>query len=587
MLGATGAFGPDYQVGGYDTTGKPYSMAALQGAGGGGGPGGGGRLTIGQVDQLAAQFGLTKTSGYRNEPGSFHATGLAGDYAGSPEQMDAFANFMALNYGNQLNELIHSGGGTQYNVYRGQLGPVIDQPGSVYNSGQAGYHGDHDHIAVGYGGGNMQGFAPGGRRSGSGPSGIANMIYSMARQRGYSDHDAQSIVAYAIGESSLNPMAGGGVQGGSGDPYADNVIGLFQQKPDFARAGGIDPTLRGDPYYNTLAYLNNLDRNRGMPIEQALPRTSVGGPLAPGGYQPWGPLMTRAGQLIDPNAINYGGQFAGIVAGTGVGPPPVGPDGKPVNFGGAPQLHDAGLLGSSAGAIPPGTTVVQNNTGANEHIATPAQLGDIMGAGWGPGGRPPSPGVGNDGMGASSGKGDGPTQIGGSEPKSQNGASAGGGGGLFGAAVGAGSMAADAFAPGSGAAVQIAGQEIQRAIKAGGQFAGIVAGGLMETFLPAGASQIANDNWITRVGGAFAGLAPQLPNMAGKAPTPVPNKAPGQPAMPVFPGAPGTDKPKDGASPTFNVTLNANGPIEDKHVDQMTGALQRQYETGMAQVGGR
>ena len=230
---------------------------------------------------------------------------------------------------------------------------------------------------------------------------------------------------------------------------------------------------------------------------------------------------------------------------------------------------------------------MQNNTGANEHIATPAQLGDIMGAGWGPGGRPPSPGVGNDGMGASSGKGDGPTQIGGSEPKSQNGASAGGGGGLFGAAVGAGSMAADAFAPGSGAAVQIAGQEIQRAIKAGGQFAGIVAGGLMETFLPAGASQIANDNWITRVGGAFAGLAPQLPNMAGKAPTPVPNKAPGQPAMPVFPGAPGTDKPKDGASPTFNVTLNANGPIEDKHVDQMTGALQRQYETGMAQVGGR
>lgn len=258
-----------------------------------------------------------------------------------------------------------------------------------------------------------------------------------------------------------------------------------------------------------------------------------------------------------------------------------------MNYGGQPQLHDAGLLGSSAGAIPPGTTVVQNNTGANEHIATPAQLGDIMGAGWGPGGRPPSPGVGNDGMGASSGKGDGPTQIGGSEPKSQNGASAGGGGGLFGAAVGAGSMAADAFAPGSGAAVQIAGQEIQRAIKAGGQFAGIVAGGLMETFLPAGASQIANDNWITRVGGAFAGLAPQLPNMAGKAPTPVPNKAPGQPAMPVFPGAPGTDKPKDGASPTFNVTLNANGPIEDKHVDQMTGALQRQYETGMAQVGGR
>lgn len=257
-----------------------------------------------------------------------------------------------------------------------------------------------------------------------------------------------------------------------------------------------------------------------------------------------------------------------------------------MNYGGQPQLHDAGLLGSSAGAIPPGTTVVQNNTGANEHIATPAQLGDIMGAGWGPGGRPPSPGVGNDGMGASSGKGDGPTQIGGSEPKSQNGASAGGGGGLFGAAVGAGSMAADAFAPGSGAAVQIAGQEIQRAIKAGGQFAGIVAGGLMETFLPTGASQIANDNWITRIGGAFAGMAPQLPNLAGKPPTPIPNKVDAQSPMPLF-GDTGTPKQPGGGSPTFNLTLNSNGPIEDRHIDQLTNSLNRQYETGMAQVGGR
>lgn len=557
MAGAMGAFGPDYQVGGYDTTGKPYSMAALQGAGGAGGAAGGGRLTIGQVDQLAAQFGLTKTSGYRNEPGSFHATGLAGDYAGSPEQMDAFANFMALNYGDQLNELIHSGGGTQYNVYRGQLGPVIDQPGSVYNSGQAGYHGDHDHIAVGYGGGNMQGFAPGGRRSGNGPSGIANMIYSMARQRGYSDHDAQSIVAYAIGESSLNPMAGGGVQGGSGDPYADNVIGLFQQKPDFARAGGIDPSLRGDPYYNTLAYLNNLDRNRGMPIEQALPRTSVGGPLAPGGYQPWGPLMNRAGQLIDPNAINYGGQ---------------------------PQTYDTG------GPLPPGITVVQNNTGQNEHVFRTDQIGSqakaaaqpaaIMGpniaGGPGGGGPAPGPAIGQQG----------PTQIGGEEPKAQSGASAGAGGGLFGAGIGAAAAAADMWAPGSGAAVQIAGQEIQRAIKAGGQFAGIVAGGLMETFLPTGASQIANDNWVTRIGGAFAGMAPQLPNLAGKPPTPIPNKVDAQSPMPLF-GDTGTPKQPGGGSPTFNLTLNSNGPIEDRHIDQLTNSLNRQYETGMAQVGGR
>lgn len=58
---------------------------------------------------------------------------------------------------------------------------------------------------------------------------------------------------------------------------------------------------------------------------------------------------------------------------------------------------------------------------------------------------------------------------------------------------------------------------IGRASKYAGQVAGIGVQGLFETFLPAGGSELASNNWLTRIGGAFAGMAPQLPNVAGKA----------------------------------------------------------------------
>lgn len=256
------------------------------------------------------------------------------------------------------------------------------------------------------------------------------------------------------------------------------------------------------------------------------------------------------------------------------------PNGMIVN---QPMTYDSG------GPLMPGITIAQNNSGQPEHVLTNQQLSQVAKASNAPAGAPfnTTVNVGGAAVGGQPTVGQqGPTQIGGTEPKAQSGASAGAGGGLFGAGIGAAAAAADMWAPGSGAAVQIAGQEIQRAIKAGGQFAGIVAGGLMETFLPTGASQIANDNWVTRIGGAFAGMAPQLPNLAGKPPTPIPNKVDAQSPMPLF-GDTGTPKQPGGGSPTFNLTLNSNGPIEDRHIDNLTNSLNRQYETGMAQVGGR
>ena len=40
------------------------------------------------------------------------------------------------------------------------------------------------------------------------------------------------------------------------------------------------------------------------------------------------------------------------------------------------------------------------------------------------------------------------------------------------------------------------------------QAAGILASGLMETFLPAGVSELAQNNWLTRIIGGIVGARP-------------------------------------------------------------------------------
>lgn len=577
-LGATGAFGPDFQD--FSGVGMPGFTSGTSSAASTISPSQIGMPSILQdtgsvpsgpqsryasalIEQMWGSQLRGKIGGSRdnNTAPNTHDKGLSIDIPIGPDQM-------AL--GDEINAWLQSHAqelGLKYSIWRdkGQNvgGGTFNQPGHQ-NHIDAHFNGDPNSmqsIAPGTGGmpASMSGATPvyvvnmpgGGLTFGGGggtdkdgnpigpgmnsasmsdPGQIAKMIYGMAAQRGYSQHDAQSIVAYALGESSLNPKAGGGVQGGKGDPYADSVMGLFQQKPDFARGGGIDPSQRTDPYYNTLAYLNQLEKNRGLPIEQALPLTSVGGPLAKGGEQPWGPLMQRAGNLL----------------------------GLPF------QTNDAGINGPQ---IQPGITMVQNNTGKPEHVVRPDQLNAISNFGKAMAPNPMS-GTPSENVGSSA------TQIGGSEPKAQSGASAGAGGGLFGAAVGAGAMAADAFAPGSGAAVQIAGQVLQRSIKLGGQLAGVGVQGLMETFLPTGASEIANDNWLTRIGGGFAGVGAQLPNMAGKGPDGKPPKqeVPAQ-ALP-FPEAPGAKKDGGGA-PVVNVTLNGVGDVNDTSLNHFTGDISR------------
>lgn len=142
-------------------------------------------------------------------------------------------------------------------------------------------------------------------------------------------------------------------------------------------------------------------------------------------------------------------------------------------------------------------------------------------------------------------------QYGGITPASGSGS---GGVGIQGGAMDAAMMAAgglDLLAPGAGQVAQTGMKLANRAIQYGGQVAGIGAQGLMETFLPTGGSELANNNWLTRIVGGLAGAAPAIPNAAGKSSQPTPEQVAGAPAQ-------GQQQSVGGAAGnTYNVQIDA------------------------------
>jgi hypothetical protein len=151
------------------------------------------------------------------------------------------------------------------------------------------------------------------------------------------------------------------------------------------------------------------------------------------------------------------------------------------------------------------------------------------------------------------------------------------------AAITAGAMAIDSQAPGAGQAAalvaQIGIQEMNRAIKQMGQYAGIAVGGLMETFLPAGASELASSSWVTKLAGGLLGAVPQIPNTAGKAPTPVPELTPEQASAQTLPPFrdqhTGTGPPP---GPQINVTYNNNNVTDTANGERgLSYLLQQMY----------
>ena len=95
-------------------------------------------------------------------------------------------------------------------------------------------------------------------------------------------------------------------------------------------------------------------------------------------------------------------------------------------------------------------------------------------------------------------------------------------GGALGAAEGAAAAGADMFAPGSGAAVQIASQLMNRTIAYAGQMAGIGVQGLLSTFLPSDSPLSDFGNTLPgRLLSGIAGAKPAAPQSAGNTQAPL------------------------------------------------------------------
>ncbi|HOW92886.1 MAG TPA: phage tail tape measure protein [Mycolicibacterium fallax] len=336
---------------------------------------------------------------------------------------------------------------------------------------------------------------------------------------------------------------------------------------------------------------------------------------------------TLGGQSIPlPLPVTIVGGMAGTVPGLpglDTSAPPLSPStpstapgtssSRPGGGGGGGGLSPgiAGLFPGLTGASTPGPS-----SGGLFGVPGAAAAPAPSGGGGGGGGAPASsffPGLGGPpqslpGLGLPS-PGGGPdpssTLIGGlAPPQGSGGGFSGMGGGILGAALGAASsgagMAASAAAGGmdggaggaaASAAMQIGVQLLNRAVAQGGQVAGIAASGLMETFLPFGASELAQNSWLTKIVGGIVGARPVLPNLAGgagkKAPEgltpeqaaqfkdrggPTPEDVAGDPAKAGGGGGGG-----GGRTVNNNVTVNNQRPTEDGTGRDVTWHLGQMY----------
>lgn len=115
------------------------------------GQGNAGNAGIKTVDSMKAAVanrfpGMSMTSAYRDEPGSYHSTGQAADFSDGDDDtpgMQALATYIADNYQSQTLELIHSPFGR--NIKNGQF--VGDGLGT-YGATTMGQHRNHVHWAV-------------------------------------------------------------------------------------------------------------------------------------------------------------------------------------------------------------------------------------------------------------------------------------------------------------------------------------------------------------------------------------------------------------------------------------------------------
>ncbi|MFD6214948.1 phage tail tape measure protein [Nocardia salmonicida] len=136
--------------------------------------------------------GLTLSSGHRDEPGSYHSTGQAGDYAGSQDDMLAWANWLADNRRAELAELIFHH--PKFSGRQIKDGEFVDD--SVFAG--AGDHTDHVHAA---GKTVLSQDVPKGSQPLSKKQERVDAIIAEGRRRGISDKGIKIALATAFAES--------------------------------------------------------------------------------------------------------------------------------------------------------------------------------------------------------------------------------------------------------------------------------------------------------------------------------------------------------------------------------------------------
>lgn len=253
-----------------------------------------------------------------------------------------------------------------------------------------------------------------------------------------------------------------------------------------------------------------------------------------------------------------GSWFPAAPGATGAGAAPgVAPSGFTTGPGGSLSVAPAGMGGP--GGVP----------------LAPGGGGGSWWGGPGPGGpQPGGIGQGMPGLPQTSN----PTRIGGEAAPQGKGSGGVGLGGLamagIQAGIGAAGMAGAPFGGQAGAAAAQAMMELaNRGIKFAGQAAGIGVQGLMETFLPAG-SDLANNNWITKIAGGLAGATLALPNIAGKGgedgsgPTPEQVVGQGQRLDGRPAGLPDPAQPVDNSDNSRNVNITNNNTFNAANMNE-------------------
>jgi hypothetical protein len=370
-----------------------------------------------------------------------------------------------------------------------------------------------------------------------------------------------------------------------GDPTADNpndsngqggkqhVSGLLQYLPEtYANSGG---KLTGRPYMDPIGQIAGA---------LLASRNPDGTPAGIGKGSGWGPVLSGAA-----GSGQGGGPGPNKPVGSGLGSNPyLGPSAtasgystqdnatqKPgadlfnrLLFHGSPDApgriplaghNDMGLVGQWG---PPGlpNQAAPGNIGG---IPVPASVAAAAGApptkNGGPGGIPTAPTVGGAPHSIPTAPTTGgvpTTPYGGVEPYSNP---AGGGIGVDSGMASMVGSGLDMMMPGAGQAASTGMKLIGRGIQYAGQMGGLAVDAAMQTFLPTGGSELANNSWLTRIVGGLAGASAAIPNLAGgKGGQPPGALTPQQVQQNQQPGLGGA------LGNTINLEYNNNGATEDR-----------------------